>query len=59
MDLQHFARDLVDALGDRPAMFGAEGEGAEDEQVERALRKVDALAVMFPFYFDKTLLRVL
>ena len=42
LDAEDVARYLLDALGDGPAVLRAEGKSLEDEQVEGALRKVDA-----------------
>src|SRR6478672_9669459 len=36
---EHVLRDLLDALGDGPAMLGAGLQGAEDEEVQRALEE--------------------
>src|SRR5205807_8736290 len=41
-DLKGFARDLMDALGDRPAVHRLERERFEDQEVERALRQVES-----------------
>jgi hypothetical protein len=41
LDAENLARDLLDAFGDGPAMLRTHGEGAEDEKVERALRKIN------------------
>jgi hypothetical protein len=40
LDLEYFARDLLDAFGDGPAMFGFEGDGFEDKEIERALDEI-------------------
>src|ERR1041384_4272997 len=40
IDLEHAARDLLDALADAPAVHGLEGRGLEDEEVEGALKDV-------------------
>ena len=39
-DLQDFAADLLNALGDGPAVRRLERDGLEDQQVERALNEV-------------------
>jgi hypothetical protein len=39
LDAENLARDLLDAFGDGPAVLRTQGECAEDEKVERALRK--------------------
>src|SRR5579864_3457065 len=39
LDLQHVFGDLLDPLGDGPAVLGFEGDGFEDEEVEGALRQ--------------------
>ena len=33
----------MDSFGNGPAVVGAEGESSEDQEVQRALRKVDTL----------------
>ena len=40
MDLEHIIRDLLDPLGDGPAVLGLELEGLEDEEVEGALDEI-------------------
>ena len=40
LDLEDFAGDLLDALGDSPTVLGLEGDGFEDEEVESALDEV-------------------
>ena len=40
LDLQHIARDLLDALGDGVAVNGPRRGDFEDEQIEGALRQV-------------------
>jgi hypothetical protein len=40
VDLQHVARDLLNALRDSPAMHGLERERLEDQHVQRALEDV-------------------
>ena len=39
-DLDDIARDLLQPLGDRVAVLRTAGDDGEDEQVERALRKI-------------------
>jgi hypothetical protein len=52
LDLQRVARDLLDALADRPAVLRSQGERLEDDQVERPLREVDLrLGHRLPFHF--------
>src|SRR5438270_10415982 len=41
-DLKGFARDLMDALRDRPAVHWLERERFENQEVERALRQVES-----------------
>jgi len=45
---QHLARDLLDTLGNGPAMQRFQGEGPENEQVECALWKVDVFGGHVP-----------
>jgi len=45
LHLEDFARNLMDALGDGPAVHGFKSESPEDQEIERALRKIDALFV--------------
>jgi len=40
LDLEDFAGDLLDTLGDGPAVLGLESEGFEDQKVESALNEV-------------------
>ena len=40
VDLEDVARDLLDALGDAPAVHCLEGQCLEDEHVERPLQDV-------------------
>jgi len=49
-NLKRFTRDLLNALGDRPAVLRAERKCLQDQQVERALWQVDACVghVSFP-----------
>ena len=53
LNLENVAGNLLYALGDGPAVLGFEGEGAEDEEVEGALRKIDALRHLLPLSFDR------
>ena len=47
--LERLTGDLLDPLGDGPAVL-LERQRAEDQQIQRALRKVDALvAIVTPF----------
>jgi hypothetical protein len=41
--LQDVARQLLDALRNRPAMLRLEQERLQDEEIERALDEVDGL----------------
>ena len=43
LNLENFARDLMDSFGNGPAVVGTECECPENQEVERALRKVDTL----------------
>ena len=40
LDLKNFVGDLLNALGDGPAVLGLQRDGFEDEQVERALNEI-------------------
>jgi len=40
LDLEDFVGELLDALGDGPAVFGLEGDGLEDEEVEGSLDEI-------------------
>src|SRR4030095_2249144 len=42
-NVQRGAGDLMQPLGNRPPMLGPERHGLEDQQVERALRQIDAV----------------
>jgi len=42
--LKDFAGNLLDALGDGPAVFGSEGESFENQQIQRSLYEVVWLA---------------
>jgi len=44
LDLEDVLGDLLDALGDGPAVLGLESEGFEDEKVESALDEVVGFA---------------
>jgi len=44
LDLKDFTGNLLDALGDGPAMFGSEGESFENQQIQRSLYEVVWLA---------------
>lgn len=41
LNAEHVARYLLNALGYAPAVLRPEGEGAEDQQIQSALRQVD------------------
>jgi hypothetical protein len=43
LDPEQFVGDLLDALGDRPAVGRLEGDRAHDEEVERALNQVSLI----------------
>jgi hypothetical protein len=43
LHLEHVARQLPDAFGDRPAMERLECERLQNEQVERSLDEIDGL----------------
>jgi len=42
--LEHFAGDLLNALGDGPAVHGFRQEGFEDEEIERTLDEITWLS---------------
>src|SRR6185312_6693184 len=44
LDDQHFARGVLDVLGDAVAVRGAEQQRLEDEHVERALEELELIA---------------
>ena len=60
LNLQNLARDLMEALGNAPAVLGAEGESSENQEIQSSLRKFDALLIAvrdsiwhsFPLSFD-------
>jgi hypothetical protein len=61
LDLENFAGNLMDPLGNSPAVIGSQGQRSQDQQIERALRKIDALLRhMLPlrFYREVTLFLV-
>ena len=47
LHLQHIVGRLLDRLGDGVAVRGSEEQGAENEEIERALQQLDAFAVVF------------
>ena len=47
LHLQHVVGRLLDGLRDRVAVRGAGEEGFENQEVERALQQLDALAGLF------------
>jgi len=54
LHLQDVRGDLLDPLGYRPAVLGTEREGSQDQQVQRALWKLQSLvAHLLPFCFDR------
>ena len=55
LDLENFARDLSDSFRDPPAVLRLEVEGLENQQVQSALRKVDARQEV-PFHFYRSML---
>jgi len=50
LNLKDFLRDLLDAFGDGPAMFGFERNGFEDEKVESALDEIVRFAHSMTIY---------
>jgi hypothetical protein len=44
LNLENFARDLLNALGDGPAVLGFEREGFKDEEIESALDEIVGFA---------------
>jgi len=49
---QNFAGNLVDALRNRPAVQGLQSDGAENQEVQSALREIDsAVRHSFPYHF--------
>lgn len=44
LNLQNVAGDLLDALGDGPAVLGLESQGFEDQEIESALDEVVGFA---------------
>jgi len=40
LHLKHFTRDLLNALGNRPAVFGFEGNRFQDQEVQGALDEI-------------------
>ena len=48
LDLEYVARDLLDSLGDSPAVPGFKRDGLENQKVEHSLNKV----VRFTQYYD-------
>jgi len=59
LDAEDLFGDLLDALGDGPAVLRAERERAEDEEVERALRKFDTRNRHVPLYLLQDNVRLL
>ena len=62
LNLQDAAGNLMDAFGDGPAVFGAEGESSQNEEIESALREVDGLRWwhgVVPLYFYRNIARLL
>src|SRR4029077_17361126 len=58
LDLQDFAGYLMDSFGNRPAVVGAEGECSQDQEVQRALRKINTLVshqLPLSFYRDDSI----
>ncbi len=46
LNLKSFPGNLLDALGDGPAVLGLVGDGPEDQQVERSLDEIGGLGHM-------------
>ena len=46
LNLKSFPGNLLDALGDGPAVLGLVGDGPEDQQVERSLDEIAGLGHM-------------
>ena len=44
LDLENILGDLLDALGDGPAVLGLESQGFEDQEIEGALNKIVGFA---------------
>ena len=61
LNAEHVARYLLNALGYAPAVLRPEGEGAEDQQIQSALRQVDVWNrhLLFPSCFYKSIRQVL
>jgi hypothetical protein len=47
MHLEHVLRHLTDALRDAPAVHRLQGEGFENQQVQRALDQISRFAHLF------------
>ena len=47
LDLQDIIRSHFDGLGDAVAVGGTQEQGAEDQQVQRALEQFDAFLLFF------------
>jgi len=55
LNAENVVGNLLNALGDRPPMLGAEGQRSENEEVQSALRKVNTLGGQrYPFCFYKS-----
>ena len=53
LNLKNFAGDLLNALGNGPAVFGFEGNGLENEEVESALDEIAWLTHTMTIYIKK------
>jgi hypothetical protein len=59
LNQKYLTRNLVDALGNGPSVHRLEKQSAQDQEIERALRKIDGLfghVLPFRFYRKITLL---
>ena len=50
LDLEHFIGNLLNALGDGPAVLGLERDGFEDQEVEHALDEIVGFAHTMMIY---------
>jgi hypothetical protein len=57
LDLEDLSGDLLDTLGNRPAMLRSKRDGSENEKIQGALWKVDPfVGHASPLYFYKRVL---
>jgi hypothetical protein len=56
-DLEHIAGDLLNALGDAPAMPRFELDGPEDQEIERALDEIGSTRLFVTQRHDRIDLR--